>query len=648
MQIEQSLKYPVKPGTHWEGGVVDFTDVAAAAPGSPVADAQLVLWVCCEKDVVHAKPSIDQGAFELLVAELLEFMEAQQLHYLPETISVTDRGLAKELGKLLAGAGTAVSWDPDPEHWCEVFEQMAADLSNSSTGRASVAMTDTKCTTSQMQAFGEAAAAFYRARPWQHLTDTDLLKFITPKPPKNLKYATVLGAGKQEYGLGFYDSSDTHWNLRAQRMELNSVEAFSVVFIPVSEAAEQDVAFWRQHDISIATGDAFPLFLLYANETARVPTAKELEFATIVLAALAESTEEELDSGEWSKQVSVEGKNRRCKLSIPDLLKTPSAAQWMERGFMPERRGNERHLRMIQNVVRQNEGMDLNELNELLSNQFTGPLADMDQPPETPFDRAENLCSEAISTYGRRRIQLARQALQEDPTHVEANIVLAESTNDIEQKILRYEAAIALGEEQCAAFFEDSIGHFWGIPQTRPLIRAKHGLAWSLAADGQTNAAIAQMLDILRLNENDNLAVRCEVVPMLLTQNREEEANAILDRYTDESASWLYLKAQVAYRAGGPGSRSAQAAMAAAIKLNPHVFELLAADEPPMEVDHYSLGSPEEAAVVIHEQVESWFECEGFADWMVKSFETSQREAMKRNREQKRRALAKKRKRKLR
>jgi hypothetical protein len=303
---------------------------------------------------------------------------------------------------------------------------------------------------------------------------------------------------------------------------------------------------------------------------------------------------------------------------------------------------------MIQELLQQNADMHPEEINEMLSSRFTGPLADMDLPSETPFDRAEKLCSEAIATYGRRRIQLARQALQEDPTHVEANILLAESTNDIEQRILRYEAAIAVAEEHCAEFFKDAIGHFWAIPQTRPLIRAKHGLAWSLATDGQTNAAIAQMLDILRLNENDNMAVRGEVVPMLLTQDREEEANAIMDRYEEESASWLYLKAQVSYRAGGPSSRRAQAAMAAAIKFNPHVFELLASEEPPMVVDHYSLGSPEEAAVVIHEQIESWTECEGFVDWMVTRFEASQREAMKRDREQKRRALAKQRKRKSR
>ena len=74
-------------------------------------------------------------------------------------------------------------------------------------------------------------------------------------------------------------------------------------------------------------------------------------------------------------------------------------------------------------------------------------------------------------------------------------------------------------------------------------MRAKCGLANSLVLDGQANEAISQMLDILRLNTNDNLGVRYEIIPLLLSQNREKEAVDVLNRYPEETGNWLYLKA---------------------------------------------------------------------------------------------------------
>ena len=510
---------------------------------------------------------------------------------------------------------------------------------------AAPSMADSDCSVLQIRAFAEAAAAFYRARPWQHLDDTDLLQIQTPKPPKYLKHATVLGAGRREFGLGFYDSTDTHWDMRAQRLNMDSLEVFSLTFNPISEAIEEeDVALWKEHDFPLETGDAFPQFLFYSRDDTRAPKPKELEYVTVVLAALAETTEEEIDSGEWSKQMSVQGKNKRCKISIPDLLDPPDRKVWLDRGMIPERRGNERHFRLVQSVMAQNEGMELEQLNDLLNSQLTGSIDDFDYPSETPFDRAENLCYAAIDAYGRRRIQLARQALQEDPTHIEANVLLAESIHDPTQKIDLFTKSVELGEVQNADLLETEVGHFWGISETRSLMRAKHGLATSLAADGQANEAIAQMLDILRLNTDDNMGIRYEIIPLLLSQNREKESVEVLNRYQEETANWLYLKAQVEFRHEGPNGRSAQKALAAAIKFNPHVVELLMAGEPPMLPERYALGSPEEAATVIEEQLESWTETEGFIEWMFARFADWERESSKRERDKKRKLRAKNRK----
>jgi len=641
-RIDQFLDYPIEPQAEWQGGVFDFGDLAGAALNeSPMAEAKMVLWVSCEAERVHGNPSVDNTPFDLLIEGLLEFSESQNFGYRPARILVTDEAFARQLNEQFARSGTTVTWKAEPDFWCEVKADMANHMLDAA---AAPTIADSDCSLSQVRAFAEAAAAFYRARPWQHLGDTDLLRIQTPKPPKYLKHAIVLGAGRREFGLGLYESTDTHWNMRAQRLNMDSVEVFSLTFNPTSEAIEKDVVLWKEHDLPLETGDAFPQFLFYSRDNTRAPKPKELEYLTVVLAALAETTEEEIDTGEWSKQISVQGKNKRCKISIPDLLDPPDRKVWLDRGLIPEQRGNERHFRLVQTVMAQNQGMDMEQMNDLLNSQFTGSIDDFEYPSKTPFDRAENLCYSAIEAYGRRRIQLARQALQEDPTHIEANVLLAESVHDTTRKIELYEKAIEHGEAQYAELLETEVGRFWEISDTRPLMRAKQGLASALAADGQANEAVAQMLDILRLNTNDNMGVRYEIIPLLLSQNRGKEAVEVLNQYPEETANWLYLKAQVEFRREGPNGRSAQKAMAAAIKFNPHVIELLMTEEPPRLAEHYALGSPEEAAIVIEEQLKSWMENEGFVEWMVARFAAWERDSAKRERDRKRKLRVKNRK----
>ena len=167
-------------------------------------------------------------------------------------------------------------------------------------------------------------------------------------------------------------------------------------------------------------------------------------------------------------------------------------------------------------------------------------------------------------------------------------------------------------------------------------MRAKYGLAHSYESNGQRNEAIKEMLDILQLNENDNLGVRYEVIPLLLNQNRSTEATSILDQFDEETASWLFLKALVEYRSNGPGSKSAMKAITKALRSNPHVIELLQTGELTAMPNGYILGSADEAAVVINEQFESWLEADGFVEWMIGQVARIERESRKRERDRER------------
>jgi tetratricopeptide (TPR) repeat protein len=309
--------------------------------------------------------------------------------------------------------------------------------------------------------------------------------------------------------------------------------------------------------------------------------------------------------------------------------------------MMPERRGNERHFKLVQEFIEQHGAeMSLDELNAAINAKFTGLMDDIEYPMDTPADRAEALCQQAIETFGRRRIQLARQALAEDPTHVEANILLAESTRRVDDRITAFQKVKETGKRRLGEMMEEAVGHFWGITETRPFMRACHGLAEALHAAGQTNEAIEQYEEMLRLNPNDNQGVRFEVIPLLLAHNRERDAIELLESYREETASWHYMKSLVEFRRNGRSAKSKKA-IRSAFRANEHVVPLLQSTAPPLRPDSYALGSPEEAAICIRELAEAWDETEGYMEWMFQEYLLCEKERVKGLRDRKRKQRTK-------
>lgn len=179
----------------------------------------------------------------------------------------------------------------------------------------------------------------------------------------------------------------------------------------------------------------------------------------------------------------VSGKRRKCEFSIPNFLDPPDRAEWIRRGKMPDRRGHEVHFRQVQEFIESvDQGMDIDELNKAINARFTGrSLDDYELPRNTPAELAEALYQEALGCFGGRRVLLAREALAEDPNHVEASILIAESTRAVDRRMELFQnakqaAATALGKDM-----EELAGEFWGFHETRPYMRACHGLAVAFA-----------------------------------------------------------------------------------------------------------------------------------------------------------------------
>ena len=71
--------------------------------------------------------------------------------------------------------------------------------------------------------------------------------------------------------------------------------------------------------------------------------------------------------------------------------------------------------------------------------------------------------------------------------------------------------------------FQEHVGHFWSLLETRPYMRAREGLASKLWTMGRRDEAIKHLQDMLRLNPGDNQGVRYTLAGWLLAEGRDEE-----------------------------------------------------------------------------------------------------------------------------
>jgi tetratricopeptide (TPR) repeat protein len=74
---------------------------------------------------------------------------------------------------------------------------------------------------------------------------------------------------------------------------------------------------------------------------------------------------------------------------------------------------------------------------------------------------------------------------------------------------------LALGPEG----FKEYDGHFWGFLETRPYMRARHGLALALLKLGEEEEAMKHFRAMLKLNPGDNQGIRYLLLGCLLKRN---------------------------------------------------------------------------------------------------------------------------------
>jgi tetratricopeptide (TPR) repeat protein len=205
-----------------------------------------------------------------------------------------------------------------------------------------------------------------------------------------------------------------------------------------------------------------------------------------------------------------------------------------------------------------------------------------------------------VEARGRRRVQLARRAIELSPDCADAYVLLAEAAPGPTEALAFYADGVAAGERALgAAAFTEEAGPFWARIETRPYMRARFGLAQTLDELERGAEAVDHYRGLLRLNPDDNQGVRYSLLAALLRLGCDAEAGLLLEQFADEpTALWGYARALHAFRCEGEGP-AARALMRAALSINRHVPAYLLGKKTwpgPMPAS-YGLGSQEEAVI---------------------------------------------------
>jgi hypothetical protein len=486
----------------------------------------------------------------------------------------------------------------------------------------------------RLRAFADGAVLFHQARPWRELHDDDVIEVASPAAPKGMRCASILGAGGQVMGIGFYANLKGYDRLAEGGVRaMGASDRWALMFHAPDELPPGDAEIWREHGLRVAAAtaaddDAVPVLLQYHGTSPDVDRAdaKTTTFVEGLCRAVAATTEPEIDSGRWEKTVETFDGPVTFRLSIPHLL-TPKPTQPEPVAFGPKML--ERAMQQMQRMVQNSGAQSIDEMNAVLAANLSGPMPR--HAAETDQERAVELCDAAESSRSRRELQLIREALRLDPDCAEAYVLLARRESDPAAAEPLYRRAVDAGRR---ALGDDPFtipGYpFRGAMESRPFMRAMAGLAETLERQGRGREAGDVLGEMVRLNPGDNQGMRYRYVPLLIALGRVDEARAVIesdDYRGDGCAVWTFSAALVAFRQGR--AADADAALATAMSGNPFAGPFILTPDlmPPGAPPTWSPGDESEAMMVAEVLGPTWRSDPAAAEWLAASIRLPTRRA---------------------
>src|SRR3954470_18829972 len=545
---------------------------------------------------------------EETIPELLENVVSaalQRWRARPRRVQGTDPSWGPAPESVLAPRGVAVEAAADLPLLREVLETLPRRIAEHDPRPD--ALSGDGITPDHLAALARAAAGFMTASGWRHLNEDDLVRIDAPHADTGQCFFTLSHAGERSApDLVFFPDAEAFAELYAEddRDDFDDLDDFEideddflepgddfefeadwdggeegtwrVAFLPPWAAPAADVELWQAHGLPWAGESLLPVATFTKECEVQRPDRRQIAFFEGLFAALAATTEEDLDSGHWEKQVSTAEGEARFVLSLPEVLE-PSREPSSEPFAV---------LRVLERSMRRMKAAPAEET--------------------SPQDHAEDLLERAYLARGRRGVLIARQALEVWPDCADAYSFLAGRAPNLESAARLYETGMAAGERAMGAGAFEQAGHFWGILETRPYMRARAGLAKVLVEQERLAEAVEHYREMLRLNPNDNQGLRHTLVNLLIELDRDEETRKLVESYPEDGTLLEFPRALLLFRRDGD-SLEARRALNQAVRSNRFVPGMLLGDRvPPPRDDSYSPSGEDEAGLYLVLARDTW------------------------------------------
>ncbi|MBN2385484.1 MAG: hypothetical protein JXB85_00585 [Anaerolineales bacterium] len=485
-----------------------------------------------------------------------------------------------------------------------------------------------------------AAASFFRAQPWICLADSQPLAVEFVASGRTI-YIQLMGNAGVDYGFVVYPAWEDlvhvyqavdHPTERIPNVGWISFSYAEAHYLPFS-----DLDAIEQYDWEVAGKGAYPLPVVYYPDRVERPDVEMLGTFIEVMRAVMVFLELHLQEDGRGGYLPAEAQVRVTSLHGERDLMVRFPA-----GELPLDRQPLGPALCLDDPDEEDEDLpvvDRRALEGDMAAMLGGGVMGFKDPD---VRKAQELMYQTWNEYNpARRIVMAHQALSISPDCADAYVLLAEEEADTLLRAAElYRQGMQAGERALGKkMFKEARGHFWGILETRPYMRARAGLANCLWGMGKTEEAKEHYSDMLRLNPNDNQGIRYTLLSLLLETRSQAEVDALLDEYDgDYSPDWLYTRALILFRQEGGAIRAGQA-LDAAIEQNRYVLSYLVGEKPiPVHLpETIEVGGETEAIAYASGHLNHWRRTRGAVEWLRERFDHQKEGGPVRPRPQKRR-----------
>lgn len=260
---------------------------------------------------------------------------------------------------------------------------------------------------------------------------------------------------------------------------------------------------------------------------------------------------------------------------------------------------------------------NIDQVNEFMKNMQGKGLDNLPKRTDKK-GRSQDLVSEAYNQPISKGRKLIKEALELDPNNTDAYNYLADLEHDVDKALKLFEKAVEAGERALGEeFFKENKGHFWGLIETRPYMRAKAGLADCYYANNKASKAIEIYEEMLALNPNDNQGIRYVLSTLLLGENNLSNYEGFVKTFDEDNAAWNFNNALYHFKKSGQSAKSDKALLKA-YKSNKFVLDYLTGSkEMPDELPQYiGRGDENEAISYVANAWKVWMKTYGALRWI--------------------------------